>query len=186
MGFYIILGVIALIVIISIAIYNSLVKLRLKVKNSSSQIETQLKRRFDLITNLVETVKGYADHEEETLEKVIQARNAFNNANTTEEKLELDNQLSNSLKSIFALSESYPDLKANTNFLKLQDELTETEDKISYSRQFYNDTVEMYNSKIMIFPNNIFAALFGFKEEKFFEITNLEEKEAIKISFDKK
>ena len=180
---YIIIAIIIVLILFVVSVYNSLVALRMKVKNAFSQIDTQLKRRFDLIPNLVETVKGYASHEQETLEKVIAARNSFNNATTASDKAQADNVLTNSLKSIFALSESYPDLKANENFSDLQNELTDTEDKISFSRQFYNDTVQLYNTKIMSFPNNIVANMFKFTEEKFFETKNDAEKEPVKVSF---
>lgn len=182
MWLIILLVVLAVIIFAVIGMYNNLVTLRMRVKNAWAQIDTQLKRRFDLIPNLVETVKGYAAHEETTLEKVIAARNAYASANTVDEKAEANNQLSNTLKSIFALSESYPDLKANENFMALQTELSGTEDKIAYSRQFYNDTVQMYNTAIMKFPANLIAGMFGFKEESFFKI-NEAEKEAVKVQF---
>ncbi|MBQ8379824.1 MAG: LemA family protein [Clostridia bacterium] len=178
----ILLVVLAIIIFAVIGMYNNLVTLRMRVKNAWAQIDTQLKRRFDLIPNLVETVKGYAAHEEGTLEKVIAARNAYASATTVDEKAEANNQLNNTLKSIFALSESYPDLKANQNFMALQTELTGTEDKIAYSRQFYNDTVQMYNTAIMKFPANLIAGMFGFKEESFFKIDE-SEKEAVKVQF---
>ena len=178
----ILLVVLAVIIFAVIGMYNNLVTLRMRVKNAWAQIDTQLKRRFDLIPNLVETVKGYADHEEGTLEKVIAARNAYASATTVDEKAQANNQLTNTLKSIFALSESYPDLKANQNFMALQTELTGTEDKIAYSRQFYNDTVQMYNTAIMKFPANLIAGMFGFKEEAFFKIDE-SEKEAVKVQF---
>ena len=178
----ILLVVLAIIIFAVIGMYNNLVTLRMRVKNAWAQIDTQLKRRFDLIPNLVETVKGYAAHEEGTLEKVIAARNAYTSATTVDEKAEANNQLNNTLKSIFALSESYPDLKANQNFMALQTELTGTEDKIAYSRQFYNDTVQMYNTAIMKFPANLIAGMFGFKEESFFKIDE-SEKEAVKVQF---
>lgn len=178
----ILLVVLAIIIFAVIGMYNNLVTLRMRVKNAWAQIDTQLKRRFDLIPNLVETVKGYATHEEGTLEKVIAARNAYASATTVDEKAEANNQLNNTLKSIFALSESYPDLKANQNFMALQTELTGTEDKIAYSRQFYNDTVQMYNTAIMKFPANLIAGMFGFKEESFFKIDE-SEKEAVKVQF---
>ena len=178
----ILLVVLAVIIFAVIGMYNNLVTLRMRVKNAWAQIDTQLKRRFDLIPNLVETVKGYAAHEEGTLEKVIAARNAYASATTVDEKAQANNQLTNTLKSIFALSESYPDLKANQNFMALQTELTGTEDKIAYSRQFYNDTVQMYNTAIMKFPANLIAGMFGFKEEAFFKIDE-SEKEAVKVQF---
>lgn len=178
----VLLVVLAVIIFAVIGMYNNLVTLRMRVKNAWAQIDTQLKRRFDLIPNLVETVKGYAAHEEGTLEKVIAARNAYASATTVDEKAKANNQLTDTLKSIFALSESYPDLKANQNFMALQTELTGTEDKIAYSRQFYNDTVQMYNTAIMKFPANLIAGMFGFKEESFFKIDE-SEKEAVKVQF---
>lgn len=180
---FIILGVVVVLIIICIAIYNNLVGLKMRVRNAWAQIDTQLKRRFDLIPNLVETVKGYASHEQGTFEKIVEARNSFTNAQTVSDKSEANNMLSNSLKSIFALAESYPELKANENFASLQVELSSTEDKVAYSRQFYNDTVQMYNTAIMTFPSNIFAGMFNFKEESFFEISDSKEREAVKVQF---
>jgi len=162
--------------------YNSLVSLRNKVKDEWAQIDVLLKRRFDLIPNLVETVKGYAKHESETLEKVIQARNQFATAKTPEEEMEANNQVTGALRQLFALAESYPDLKANDNFKDLQANLKETEDKIAYARQFYNDSVMVYQNKRQMFPSNIVASLFGFKEEKFFEVAG-EERENVKVQF---
>ena len=174
--------VLLLLILSIIGMYNNLVSLKMRVKNAWAQIDTQLKRRFDLIPNLVETVKGYAAHEQGTLEKVIAARNSYATASTIEDKAAANNELSKTLKSIFALSESYPDLKANTNFMALQTELTGTEDKIAYSRQFYNDTVQMYNTAIMKFPANIIAGMFGYKEEPFFQIDEAQ-KEPVKVKF---
>ena len=174
--------VLLLLILSIIGMYNNLVSLKMRVKNAWAQIDTQLKRRFDLIPNLVETVKGYAAHEQGTLEKVIAARNSYATASTIEDKAAANNELSKTLKSIFALSESYPDLKANTNFMALQTELTGTEDKIDYSRQFYNDTVQMYNTAIMKFPANIIAGMFGYKEEPFFQIDEAQ-KEPVKVQF---
>ncbi len=180
---WIIVGVVVLLIIIAIiGMYNNLVTLRMRVKNAWAQIDTQLKRRFDLIPNLVETVKGYAAHEQSTLEKVIAARNSYASASTVEDKAAANNALTETLKSIFALSESYPDLKANENFMALQTELSGTEDKIAYSRQFYNDTVQMYNTAIMRFPANLIAGMFGFKEETFFSIDEAQ-KEPVKVQF---
>jgi LemA protein len=180
---FIILGVVLVIIIIIIFIYNNLVSLKMRVKNAWAQIDTQLKRRFDLIPNLVETVKGYAAHEQGTFEKIVEARNNFTKATSVEDKSQANNMLSESLKSIFALAESYPDLKANQNFAALQVELSSTEDKVAFSRQFYNDTVQMYNTAIMTFPSNIFAGMFNFKEESFFEIADEKEREAVKVQF---
>lgn len=180
---WIILGVVAVIAIAIIGIYNKLVHLKMRVKNAWAQIDTQLKRRFDLIPNLVETVKGYMVHEEKTLKEIVEARNNFASAEGVQGKAEANNVLSNSLKSIFALSEAYPDLKANENFNSLQVELSGTEDKIAYARQFYNDTVQMYNTAIMSFPANIIAGMLGFKEESFFEVTDEAQREAVKVQF---
>lgn len=176
------LVIILAIILAIIGMYNNLVSLKMRVKNAWAQIDTQLKRRFDLIPNLVETVKGYAAHEEGTLEKVIAARNSYVSANTVEDKAAANNLLSSTLKNLFALSEAYPDLKANQNFMALQTELTGTEDKITFSRQFYNDTVQMYNTAIMKFPANIIAGMFGYKEEPFFKIDEAE-KEPVKVQF---
>lgn len=161
----IIIAVIVLIGIFLISSYNSLVKYRNWVRESWSQIDVQLKRRHDLIPNLVNTVKGYATHEKETLEKVIQARNQLVSG-TPQERIDADNQIQRALKSIFALSESYPDLKANQNFLNLQEELTATENKVAYSRQLYNKTVADYNIKRESFPTNIIAGMFNFRHEE--------------------
>ena len=174
--------IVVLLLVWLIAVYNNLVSLKMRVKNAWAQIDTQLKRRFDLIPNLVETVKGYAAHEQGTLEKVIAARNTYTSANTVEEKAKANNELTSTLKNIFALSEAYPEPKANENFLALQTELTGTEDKVAYSRQFYNDTVQMYNTAIMKFPNNLVAGMFGHKEEPFFTIDEAE-KEPVKVQF---
>jgi LemA protein len=165
----IIVVLIVLLVIILIAMYNGLVKLRNKVENAWAQIDVQLKRRYDLIPNLVETVKGYAAHERETLEAVVAARNSAMSAGTPQEQAQAENVLSGALKSIFALSEAYPDLKANQNFLNLQEELTSSEDRIAYARQFYNDTVNRYNNKIQTFPSVILAGAFNFKQREYFE-----------------
>ncbi|WP_207740793.1 LemA family protein [Alkalibacter mobilis] len=170
MEWIILLGVLAVIALAVAGIYNSLVSLRNRVKDSWAQIDVQLKRRFDLIPNLVNTVKGYAAHEKETLEAVINARNRFTQASTPAEEMESNNQLTSALSRLFALAESYPDLKANQNFMNLQEELSNTEDKISFARQFYNDTVLMYNNKVQMFPSNIVAGIFRFTEEKFFEV----------------
>ena len=172
----IILGVVALIAIFFVSTYNGLVKLRNMVKDQWSQIDVLLKRRADLIPNLVETVKGYTKHESETLEAVINARNKAVSATGPEE------EMTGALNKLFALAESYPDLKANTNFLDLQNNLKDTEDKISYARQFYNDAVLKYKNKLEVFPSNIVASVFGFKPEPFFEATETE-RENVKVSF---
>lgn len=175
--FLIILGILFL---FGISIYNSLVQTRQRTKEAWSTIETQLKRRYDLIPNLVETVKGYAKHEKETLDAVIKARAGAMSANSISKKSADENILSGTLKSLFALSENYPDLKANTNFLELQQELSDTETKIQSARQFYNTVVESLNTKIQTFPSNIIASLFHFNEEKYFELDKSEREAAKK------
>jgi LemA protein len=161
MGIWIGLGIAFIVVLFVVSTYNGLIKARNWIDEAWSQIDVQLKRRFDLIPNLVESVKGYAAHEKETLEQVIQARNSLMNG-TPQERIDADNQLQTTLKSIFALSESYPDLKANTNFIQLQEELTNTENKVAYSRQLYNKTIADYNIRREQFPANLVANLFNF------------------------
>lgn len=181
-----ILAVVIILIIILALIalgYNQLVKLRNMVKDQWSQIDVLLKRRNDLIPNLVETVKGYAKHEQETLESVINARNKFVAASTVESVTKANSELTGALNRLFALSETYPDLKANTNFIDLQKNLKETEDKIAYARQFYNDTVLKYNNKVEMIPTNIIAGLFGFKKYDFFEIKDIE-RQVTKVKFD--
>ena len=182
MWLVIVLIIIALLAFYVISTYNGLIQARNKVKDQFSQIDVQLKRRFDLIPNLVETVKGYAKHESETLEKVIQARNNYANAKTEAEKVEASNEMSRGVMNIMALAESYPELKANTNFMDLQNQLKEVEDKIGYARQFYNDTVLMYNNKVEMFPGNLIASMFNFKKEVFFE-ANEKERENVQVKF---
>ncbi len=182
---YWIIGGALLILFIFVGVYNSLVVLRNRVNDQWAQIEVQLKRRFDLIPNLVETVKGYAKHEKDTLEKVIEARNKFNVAKTPEAEMEASGELSKVLNRLMVLSESYPELKADKNFLSLQSDLKETEEKIAYAREFYNDRVLAYMNKIQMFPSNIIASMFGFKDIKYFEIVEAE-KENPKVSFDEK
>ncbi|WP_295591510.1 LemA family protein [uncultured Methanobrevibacter sp.] len=162
------------IIVTLIHMYNNLVGLRNRVKNSYAQIDVQLKRRNDLIPNLVETVKGYAGHEKGVLEEVTKARSSVMNASTPQEASEANNQLTGALKSLFAVAENYPDLKANSNFQQLQTELSDTEDKISYARQFYNDVVLKYNNACQQFPSSMIAKIFGFKEEVFFEAPEAE------------
>lgn len=169
MGWIILIIVLVLIIAWVISTYNALVQLRNKVRNAFAQVDTQLQRRFDLIPNLVETVKGYAGHEKEVLENITASRSGYMNATSNEEKMEMNNQLTSTLKTLFAVSENYPELKANENFLKLQDDLSETEDKIAYARQFYNDAVSIYTNKREMFPSNIIAGIFGFKAEAFFD-----------------
>ena len=179
---FVILIVVVLIIYVALT-YNGLITTRNRVKNAWSQIDVQLQRRFDLIPNLVETVKGYMEHEEKVLSTVAELRSAWANANSVHEKAELDNQLSNTLKSIMAVAENYPDLKANQNFLELQSELQNTEDKIAYSRQSYNDTVTNYNTKLEMFPTNIIASCFSFKVEELFKIEDEAIKQNVKVSF---
>jgi len=174
--------IIIVIVVYFISIYNSLVNLRNRVKNAWSQVDVQLKRRTDLIPNLVETVKGYAKHEKTVFENVTKARSSLMNAQTVKESAEANNMLTDALKSLFAVAENYPDLKASQNFMDLQGQLSETEDKIAYSRQFYNDTVMMYNNKCQMFPSNLVANQFNFQEAEFFEIAEAE-KEVPKVEF---
>ena len=182
---WIILIIVAVIVIAFIVLYNSLVAMRLRVKNAWSQIDVQLQRRFDLIPNLVETVKEYMTHESDVLTKVADLRSSWANAETVDQKAKIDNELSESLKTIMAVAENYPDLKANQNFSELQTELTNTENKISYSRQFYNDTVTRYNTKLEVFPSNLIASMFHFKAETLFEVDNQDAKKNVKVDFGK-
>lgn len=159
-----------LIALFFVAQYNGLVRLRNRVENAWAQIDVQLRRRYDLIPNLVETVKGYASHERETLESVVQARNMAMSASGPADQAASENMLTGALKSIFALSEAYPDLKANQNFLELQEELTSTESRIAFARQHYNDSVLGYNTKIQSFPSNVVAGMFNFTESEYFEV----------------
>ena len=175
--------VIVILVILVAGAYNGLVASRNRVKDQWSQIDVQLKKRADLSPNIVETVKGYAKHEKETLEDVVKARNALNTASTVEDEMKANNQITGALNKLFALSEAYPELKANENFMSLQRDLKDIEDKISYARQFYNDSVMTYNNKVQMFPTNIIANIFNFKESKFFEIENEKDKETPKVSF---
>ena len=175
--------IIALIIIFVVSTYNELITARHKVKNAWSQIDVQLQRRFDLIPNFVETVKGYMTHEKDTLTKVTELRSSWANASTVDEKAKLNNQLSDTLKTIMAISENYPDLKANQNFLDLQEELRNTENKISFSRQFYNDTVTMYNTKLEVFPSNIIANWFKFTAETLFVAESEEARKNVKVDF---
>lgn len=182
MWIIILIAVVTIIVLFVINTYNTLVGLRNKVKDQWAQIDVQLKRRFDLIPNLVETVKGYAKHESNTLEAVVKARNTYLSASTPEAQMKADGELTQAITKLFALSEAYPELKANENFKQLQSELTSTEDKISYARQFYNDIVMKYNNKIEMFPSNIVAGMFNFKTQAFFEV-NEEERQNVKVQF---
>lgn len=182
---WVIVGVVVLLIITFIAVYNSLVRLRNQVKNAWAQIDVQLKRRYDLIPNLMETVKGYMKHERETLEAVTNARNLAQQAASSGvgARSKAEGELSSALSKLLAVVENYPDLKANQNFLALQEELTSTENKISFSRQFYNDSVLNFNNKTQMFPSNIIAGMTGFKAEEFFEVTVAAEREAPKVSF---
>src|SRR3712207_4573646 len=166
---WVVLGIVVLLVLFLIWQYNSLVKLRNRIENAWAQIDVQLKRRYDLIPNLVETVKGYAAHERETLEAVIAARNRGIEASGPAEQAQAENVITGALRQLFALSEAYPDLKANQNFLNLQEELSGTESRIAYARQFYNDTVYRYNTKIQSFPSLVIAKRMGFREREYFE-----------------
>jgi len=165
-----------------VAIYNGLVVLRNRFENAWSQIDVQLKRRTDLIPNLLETVKGYAAHEKEVFTKVTEARSALVNAQGVADQAQANNMLTGALKSLFAVAEAYPELKANQNFMMLQEELSGTESKIAYARQFYNDTVLKYDNKREKFPSNIIANLFGFKEREYFEVADAE-REPVKVDF---
>lgn len=179
----IILVVVALIAVFVISVYNGLVQARIKVDNAWSQIDVQLQRRFDLIPNFVETVKGYMTHEKETLEKIAELRTSWANTTGVAEKAEIDNQLSGALKTIMAVSENYPELKANQNFSELSEELRNTENKISFSRQFYNDTVTKYNTKIQVFPSNIIAGMFNFTARDLFKAESDEARKNVKVDF---
>lgn len=179
----VVLAAIALVAFAVIGIYNSLVTLKNKVDEGWADIDTQLKRRYDLIPNMVETVKGYAKHEKGTFEAVTKARNMAMNATTPEQKAQAENMLSGTLKSLFALAENYPELKADQNFLNLQNTLKEIEEHIQLSRRYYNATVRDFNTKIEIFPNNVLAPMFGFSKREYFEIEREEERENVKVSF---
>ncbi len=166
----VIIAIIVLAVIVFVVLYNGLVQLRNRIDNAWSQIDVQLQRRHDLIPNLVETVKGYAAHERGTLEAVVQARNSAIAAKGPAEQAQAENVLSGALRQLFALSEAYPDLKANENFLNLQEEITSSEDRIAYARQFYNDSVLKYNAKIQSIPSNLIAGMLSYREREYFEV----------------
>lgn len=178
----VLLAIIAVIVGWIIAMYNGLITLKNRVDEAWSDIDVQLKRRYDLIPNLINTVKGYATHEKEVFEKVTEARTRAMNAGSTQEKADAENMLSGTLKSLFAVSENYPELKANQNFLELQRELTDTEDKIMASRRFYNGNVRDFNTKIEVFPTNMIAGMLNFVKREFFEADE-KEKEVVKVEF---
>lgn len=178
---WIIIGVLVLFILIIIGLFNAIIRLKNKVENAWSQIDVQLKRRFDLIPNLVDTVKGYMKHEKEVLTEITKARSNLIKG-SLEKRAEASNQITGALKSLFAVAENYPQLKASENFKMLQEELSGTENKISYARQHYNDMVMMFNTKIELFPNNIFANMLNFKKKEFFK-TEGKEKEPVKTKF---
>ena len=182
---WIAIAIIVLLIIWIIGIYNGLVSSRQKVDNAWSQIDVTLQRRFDLIPNFVETVKGYMNHESETFEKITALRTSWANSSSVEEKANLNNELSGALKTIMAVSENYPDLKSNTNFSELSEELRNTENKISFSRQFYNDSVTRYNTKLELFPSNIVANMFNFKPKSLFAAESAEARKNVKVDFNK-
>jgi LemA protein len=180
---WVLLGIVVVLVFGAIAIYNGLVQLRNRVRNAWSQIDVQLKRRHDLIPNLVETVKGYAGHEKQTLENVIKARNQALQATGVANQARAEGELSGALGRLLAIVEQYPNLKANENFLSLQEELSSTENRIGFARQNYNDEVMRYNTKIEVFPNNILSGMFGFGKEEFFEIEDATQREVPQVKF---
>jgi len=184
MELLIVLAVILVLGGLIVGVYNGLIQLKNKVDEGWADIETQLKRRYDLIPNMVETVKGYAKHESKTLEAVTQARNMAMNAKTPDERIQAENALSGTLKTLFAVAENYPDLKANQNFMDLQATLKEVEEKLQLSRRYYNATVRDFNTKLEVFPNNVIAGMFKFTRRSFFEIENPEERQNVKVSFD--
>ncbi len=185
MTWYIIVGVVVILIILFIVAYNRLVRLRNQVKNAWAQIDVQLKRRHDLIPNLIETVKGYMKHERETLEAITKARNLAQQAASSGPgaRAKAETELSSALGRLLAVVENYPDLKANQNFLALQEELTSTENKLSFSRQYYNDSVLRYNNRTQMFPSNMVASMTGFKASEFFEVSVAGEREAPKVTF---
>ena len=184
MGALIVLvGIVVVIFFVFMGMYNSLVSLRQQTQNAFSQIDVQLKRRYDLIPNLVETAKGYMKYEGDTLEKVIQARNRAVGASTVGEKAAAEGQVSSALANVFALAENYPDLKANTQMMSLMEELKSTENKIAFARQYYNDIVTTYNTKLQTFPSSIMANMGGFKPREMFELENAAEREPVKVQF---
>ena len=183
MGILIVFGIVAFLIILIFGIYNSLVRLRNQVKNAWSQIDVQLKRRHDLIPNLVETAKGYMKHERETLDSITKARSQAVQASGVADQAKAEGNLSSALSRFMLVVENYPDLKANQNFLALQEELTSTENKVGFSRQFYNDQVQSFNIKIESVPSNIIASMFNFKQAEFFEIEKPAEREVPKVKF---
>ncbi len=182
--FWILLLIVGVIALFVVGVYNGLIRLKNKTKAAWSDIDVQLKRRYDLIPNLLEAVKGYAGHEKEVFENVTKARTAAMGAGSVEGQAKAENMLTGALKSLFAVAEAYPDLKANENFIELQRELTDTEDKIQAARRFYNSMVEQFNTKIEVFPNNIIVRFFpSFPKFEFFELENKEERENVKVNF---
>ncbi len=179
----VIIVIIVVLLLVSIGIYNSMVSLRNKVDNSWSQIDVQLRKRYDLIPNLVETVKGYAEHERETLEAVINARKMGIDASNVKDQAQAENMITGALKSLFALSESYPNLKADQHFSRLMEQLNGIESNIAYARQFYNDMVMRFNTRIQTFPGNIFAKIYRFTDKDYFEIEEPEAREPVKVEF---
>ena len=180
---WIIIGIVIVLALIFIGMYNSFIKLRVSCEEAFSTMDVYLKKRFDLIPNLVETVKGYASHEKETLEKVIAARNNLQNASTVEEKMAGENALQGTLKTLFAVAEAYPDLKANTNFLDLQNQLQSVENDIANSRKYYNAVVKQFNTKCEMFPSNIIASMFHFERKPMFEVDSAEERKNVEVKF---
>lgn len=180
--FLIVGGIVLLVAVYLVAVYNSLIVLKTRIQEALSGIDVQLKRRADLIPNLVETVKGYAKHEKEVFENVTKARSALMNAQGVEEKAQADNMLTGALKSLFAVAEAYPELKANTNFQDLQRQLEDTEDKVAYSRQFYNSNVLDFNAKVQMFPTNIIANMFGMQPFEFFKAAD-EDRKKVEVKF---
>ncbi len=178
----VVLAIVGLLILILIGIYNRLVVLRNRVENAWAQIDVQLKRRTDLVPNLVETVKGYVKHERGTFEAITEARAAVMKGGSVAEQAKANNMLTDALKSVFAVAEAYPELKANQNFLMLQEELAGIENKIAYARQFYNDSVLTLNQATQVFPSNIVAAMFGFKQHEYFEVQGAE-REPVKVKF---
>lgn len=180
----VILGIIVFAALSFIGIYNALIRLRNQVKNAWSQIDVQLKRRHDLIPNLIETAKGYMHHERQTFESITKARSQAMGAGSVGDKAKAEGALNGAMSKFFLVVENYPDLKANQNFLALQEELTSTENKIAFARQSYNDQVLFFNNKIQVFPSNILAGMFNFKQEEFFEIEDKSEKQVPKVKFE--
>jgi LemA protein len=180
----ILIVIVVLIILFIVMIYNQLIKLRNSVREGFSTMDVYLKKRFDLIPNLVETVKGYASHEKETLTRVIEARNAISTTAPSADRIKSENELSGALRQLFALSESYPDLKANANFMDLQNQLKGIEGDIANSRKYYNATVRTYNNKVEMVPSNIIAGLFHFTEEPMYEVDSEEERQNVQVSFD--